>query len=68
MSERRLSTVCAVVERPDHYSGDDLVVSPFYTLHMYTALVKQGKPTNCGTKAADVLDKLFSWQTLMRIH
>ena len=25
MSERRLSTVCVVVERPDHHSDDDLV-------------------------------------------
>ena len=25
MSERRSNTICAVVERPDHYCGDDLV-------------------------------------------
>ena len=25
MSERRLSTICAVVERPDHHCGDDLI-------------------------------------------
>ena len=29
---------------------------------------KQEKPTNCGTKAADVLDKFFSLLTLIRIH
>ena len=29
---------------------------------------RQEKPSNCGTKAADVLDKIFSRQTLMRIH
>ena len=25
MSERRSDTICAVVERPDHHCGDDLV-------------------------------------------
>ena len=25
MSERRSSTICAVVERPDHHCGDDVV-------------------------------------------
>ena len=29
---------------------------------------KHEKSTNCGTKAADVLDKFSNWQTLMRIH
>ena len=27
MSERRSKTICAVVERPDHHFGDDLVLS-----------------------------------------
>ena len=26
MSERRSSTMCVVVERPDHHCGDDLVI------------------------------------------
>ena len=32
MSERRWSTICAVVERPDHHCGDDLVIVCFSTL------------------------------------
>ena len=36
--------------------------------YLQASEVLQEKPTNCETKAADVLDKLFSQQTLKRIH
>ena len=38
------------------------------TLELIIVLCEHEKPTNCGTKAADVLAKCFSQQTLMQIH
>ena len=39
-----------------------------YTERCFGLRYVDKKPTNCGTKAADVLAKFFTRETLMRIH
>ena len=39
MSERRSSTICAIVERSDHRCGDDFVYLFYFILYMYILVI-----------------------------